>query len=507
MMVYTNELWNEWSEKIKHRDGLKKYLHFDHRFSFTSHINNLHELVSDRDKISSHSFFPLIKINIKTPRFRYQENDDEYALETKVRPISFASHFDSQIYAWYSFALTRKYQEYIQQKGFADSVLAYRSDLDGKCNIQFAKDIFDYIHLKGTCTAIALDIKGYFDHIDHLGLKKKWCEVSGVEQLPPDQYNLFKSLTRYNFVYKNTLLKHFGIHIKKLVVKPKTLLDLIPAQGLKNKFSLLHERHIIVRNETHQVLPDKFKRYYGIPQGSPMSALLSNIFLIDYDYQMSLKAKKEGFLYQRYCDDIIIICDQKRAPDLQTFAITEINKHHLIIQDKKVELIDFSINSKGLLRGFNRKKLESHTVTELTEANEQLFYKSLQYLGFEFNGQSILIRPASLSRYFRKMRSRIVKTVSMAYSKNAKGDRIFKQQLLHRYTHLGKRNFLHYAYHASLKYYRNSSGQLKEGMDSPAIKRQLSRHFDILMASLRSKNKQRMKSKIADDKLKSKLKK
>lgn len=116
---------------------------------------------------SNWSFSPFIKILVKTPRFKYQETEGEYELETKIRPICFASHMDSLIFGFYSFCLTRKYEEYIERNGFSDCVLAYRSNLGGKCNIQFSKEVFDYIRSKGDCTAIALDIKGYFDHIDH----------------------------------------------------------------------------------------------------------------------------------------------------------------------------------------------------------------------------------------------------------------------------------------------------------------------------------------------------
>ena len=60
--------------------------------------------------------------------------------------------------------------------------------------------------------------------------------------------------------------------------------------------------------------------------------------------------------------------------------------------------------------------------------NDNKNFKNLQYLGFEFNGQSIYVRPGSLSRYFRKMKARIVKTVSMAYSTNSKSDKINKNK-------------------------------------------------------------------------------
>lgn len=200
---------------------------------------------------------------------------------------------------------------------------------------------------------------------------------------------------------------------------------------------------------------------------------------------------EQNFVYRRYCDDILIVCQTKDAADLQKIAIDKIkDEFHLTIQDKKVEMIEFAFNSKNQIRAFNLKKIAQELPSQLNSSNENRYYKNLQYLGFEFTGQTIIIRNSSLSRYFRKMRARIVKTVGMAYGKSGVSDRVFKEQIFHRYTHLGKRNFLHYAYHASQKEYRVRKG-LRMGMDSPAIRKQLARHFEIVFRSLSIKNLKR----------------
>jgi hypothetical protein len=278
-------------------------------------------------------------------------------------------------------------------------------------------------------------------------------------------------------------------------VPPDTFLDLIPGTTHFAKFQRLRDDRLIVTNDQ----PDKkLKTMIGIPQGSSMSALLSNIYLIGYDEMMVTKGKKEGFMYRRYCDDIMIICDSNQAEELQKFAIDKIDKDcRLEIQPRKVELTEFRENSKKQIRAFNKKKMLKNGI-ELTDSNnEQLYYKSLQYLGFEFNGQDIFIRSSSLSRYFIRQKARIIKTVSMAYSKTGKSDRIFKEQLFHRYTHLGKRNFLKYAYNAAAGTYQNDKCDVKEGLNSKAIKKQLSRHFDHITRTLNKKNEQRFEWKGA----------
>ena len=83
----------------------------------------------------------------------------------------------------------------------------------------------------------------------------------------------------------------------------------------------------------------------------------------------------------------------------------------------------------------------------------------------------------------------------MAYGRAELGDKIKLKQILERYSHLGHRNFLTYAYKASQSTYQNSKGQTKEGIDSPAIRRQLERHMTVLKTELEKKNSQRFEYK------------
>jgi len=483
-MLFTQEIWEKYVNRIEDKFRLKTYPQFDPYFDFPKEKDKLLKLVFNEKKVAEHSFLPFVKILIKTPRYRHQENDDCYCLETKIRPISFASHFDTYIYGFYSFAINELYQDYIKKRKFDSCVLAYRNDLEGKCNIQFAKEVFDIIKIVGQCSAIALDISGYFDSIDHSILKEKWCKIIDQKELPADQYKIYRSLTKYCYINKNSLLKHFNISLSQRKKKKErwiTLLDLIPDEisgsTFNNKMELLRKRKLLVTNKP-QKNKDGTIRQKGIPQGTSMSALLSNIYLIDFDEYLNSLAKSEGFYYKRYCDDIMIICKSDNVDDIKRTLSEELNqKYRLKINDRKTEIVDFRVDNKGKLRSFNHlKATQGLTSPSSTYAN----YKNLQYLGFEFNGQNVYIRPSSLSRYFRKMKNRITKTIIMAYSSKSKSQRIFKQQLFHRYSHLGTRNFLSYAINASKKCYKNSEGIVKEGFDSLSIRRQVSSHFSIL---------------------------
>lgn len=43
-----------------------------------------------------------------------------------------------------------------------------------------------------------------------------------------------------------------------------------------------------------------------LPQGTPLSPILTNILMIPFDYFLSKKLEKQGFIYTRYADDILI---------------------------------------------------------------------------------------------------------------------------------------------------------------------------------------------------------
>lgn len=503
------EFWRGWSEQeetnyklVKNNSGkysrkyLKKgYIHFDSRFWLPERKEELKALLQnglrfynkEHQKEEWWPFSPFLKILLKTPRYKYQQAEGHNDLETKIRPICFASHIDGLIFGFYAYCLTKKYEAYIEKECFSDCPIAYRSNLDGKCNIQFSKEVFDEIHRRGNCSAIALDIKGYFDHIDHKMLKEKWIKVIG-EKLPPDQYKLYKSLTQYSYVSKKSILRKYNVDLKKLTHPPSTILDIIPGKKVYEKYQRLrHDRLIVTNNK-----PDETGRLFGIPQGSGMSALLSNIYLIDFDKDLNERSQSEGFFYRRYCDDILIVCDSDKAETLQNEIIRKLkDEYYLEIQENKVELIEFRPNSKGITRAFNKKKQSKSGLSGTNKSNESLFYKPLQYLGFEFNGQSIYIRSSSLSRYFIKMKGRIVKTVLMAYSDNGRDNKIWKKQIFEKYSHLGKRNFITYAFNASKEFYKNSKGEEKAGMNSDNIRKQLSRHFAVMINTLRSKNNQR----------------
>lgn len=463
----------------------------DERIWFPDKENSLKSLLSSKEKISKRAFFPFLKFIIKTPRYKYDKTLGFRQIDHKKRPISFAGHLDALIYSFYSYCLTKQYETYIRDNKISDCVLAYRTDLDGYCNIDFSRDVFKYIKSMGECTAIALDVEGFFDSLNHKILLEEWQRVVGLDKLPDDQYHIFRSLTKYSYINKNSLLRFTKTDLETITPKPNTLLDLVKGVKDSDKFNLLRERNLIVTN----------RKPYGIPQGSPISAVLSNIYMVGFDMSVEAFVQSRGGLYRRYCDDILIVCKNEDISDIRRLAYTEIDKLNLVIQETKEEEIIFLKNDYGKLYSLNSKAIKKAGVELPVNGEKQKFAKSLQYLGFEFNGEKIFVRSSSLSRYFRKAKARVNKTIRMAYSPISKGGKVFTKKLLHRYTHLGKRNFVSYALNASKDEYPAASGT-KYGMDSPAIKQQMSQHVKKVKIDLAKKNVDRIELKKKKQKLK-----
>lgn len=98
--------------------------------------------------------------------------------------------------------------------------------------------------------------------------------------------------------------------------------------------------------------------------------------------------------------------------------------------------------------------------------------KPLQYLGFIYNGQEILIRSSSLSNYYRRLISKIRASKNKARRNSSK---TYRRKIYRMYSHLARkqRNFITYTYRAS------------EVMNDLSVKKQLSNHWKKIHEELR----------------------
>lgn len=394
------------------------YVHFDREVSKRFAQN----YVTDPESVERHAFFPFLKYVKVTPRYK----SEIHKTLDKNRPILYAGHLDSHIYAWYARVLSEIYEEYVQKHYLQDCVIGYRAL--GKSSIDFSKEVFDQIEQRQECTALAFDLSSFFDNIDHAKLKSAWCEVLGAERLPNDHYKIYKSITKYAYVNRKEVLDELEItDYKKIkeqgrICTPQEFRDRIRAKICINPNS------------------------YGIPQGSPVSAVLSNLFLINFDKVMSQYALEINGVYRRYCDDILWVCPPREAEGIKALVDQEIRKcgDSLSPNSEKTELSEFRRTTDGLLNGS----------------------PPLQYLGFIFDGQNCLLRSQTVSRYYRRMK-RAVRLAGCAASQ-AKNDRIHRKEIYEKYSHLGRYSFIKYAFRSS------------RTMNSPKIRRQVRNHWKKL---------------------------
>ena len=399
------------------------YLHFDRPIDFRT----AQSIVSSPEKIAKRSFHPFIDFELSTEKVKKNPLSKKLEKIPKVRPIAYASHLDSHIYSYYSYSLSKRYEESIGELALGSSVLAFRAL--NKSNIEFAFDAFAEIQKRDTCHVLCLDIEGFFNNLNHEALKQAWTNVLKKENLPPDHFAVFKSLTKHSRVNRDELYELFKISKNN------------PKNGIERICSPDEFRARVRKNGLIKVnaVP------HGIPQGSPISALLSNIYMMSFDVTVKAFVEEIGGCYLRYCDDMLLIVPIEHKNSLSVFVDQEIKKIKLTIQSSKTESRDF-IRVNGVL------------VTS----------KPLQYLGFLFDGDRVLLRSASLARYSERMKKGVrVAKATMAKRNAARLSRgesekpLFKKSLYKRYSYLGRRNFVSYGYRAA------------RIMNSKSIRRQL----------------------------------
>lgn len=417
------------------KERQKFYLHFDYPISPES----LFTYVTNPKKIEQHAFYPFMHFELSSQKikkngFRIIKGKKQIVVEKqapKIRPIKYSSHIDGHIYAYYAYLMTKNYEKLLLEKGIDNSVLAFRKLANSPNNIHFAKNVFEEIKKRQNCSVLCIDIKSFFDELDHQLIKQAWLNVLGLEHLPNDHYKVFKSITSYSYVHKKDVYKNLKLSINR---NHKNLKRLCSSQEFREK----------IRNNK---IITKHKEQKGIPQGSPISAFLSNIYMLDFDENINNKVKKLEGKYYRYCDDILIICDQKdRIPlllDVQSF----IKKLKLEIQEKKTKIVEFK---DGL----------------------RISKDDLQYLGFTYDGKKILLRDSGLAKYSHKV-MKVVKMnnkhlLRINKSRIQRGQEPLerhKKHIYRRFSFIGKRNYISYALRAA------------KIMNEPSIKQQIKPHW------------------------------
>lgn len=430
-------LWRDFAEKERHafNKSKRKYLHFDRRISFSADVlNDSQKFLTafslrfredfKKDECFGGSYYPYIRITLNSPRYKWSDLESRRILQHKPREICYASHFDALKYSWYSTILSYGYEKILGRSDFNEAILAYRK-LPGKpSNIDFAFKAFQDIQDFGTCVALAFDISKFFPTINHQILYNSWITVlkeiyPALDRLPKSHYKLFESITCFQFIEKEVLDDLFAHQLNGSKVN-----RLCSPADFRN---LVRSTKAISSNPNYK----KNSLGGGIPQGSPVSAVLANLSLIEFDQELYSAVSKVGGRYYRYSDDLLIICPNGEENNLISLIESLIKKNGLSLNDK-TDVVWFN-NIAG----------------NVTSTNADGNRKTLQYLGFETNGKNVYIRSSSFSRYHSKVRRLVNRAVNMAFGKRGNPNVIFKSKLLNRFTQNGNNNFIKYASRAA----------------------------------------------------------
>lgn len=405
----------------------RRYMHFDEPVSPRA----ARAFATNPESVVKWSFFPLLNWILSADRVK-RHQDGNLKPKQKNRPICYAAHKDAAIYAYYGAMLAKSYEQELQRLGLTEVVTAFRPG-SGKCNIDFAAEAFDWIRDHPNCLALAFDIEAFFDNLDHQLLKHQWARIIRQDRLPPDHYAVYRSLTRFACVDRLEALKALGISPHN--VRSGNRRRLCDAESFRLK---IRGGGLIRQNLSP----------YGIPQGSPMSAVISNIYMLDFDTAVAGKVNALGGLYRRYCDDMLCVVDPAAQQEIETFVANEIQKVKLKLQAEKTGRHHFQLSGGRLITD-----------------------KPLKYLGFTFDGERVLLRNAAISKYYSRMRAGIALAAQTMKRKNrlrvAHGEppsQLKRRKLQILYTFLGRHNFPAYVYRAASIF------------NEPAIKRQIRRH-------------------------------
>lgn len=344
----------------------RPYAHFDYR----TDLGKAREYVTNPEKIVRHGFYPFIHYTKEFNKYSKAEGK-----KIKKREICYAAHIDRCIYQYYNHLLNEVYIQRVRHDHISDCAVAYRSDLH-KSNINFAKGVFSFIRSNSPCYIMIGDFTNFFDTLDHKYLKERLCDLLGVDQLPKDYYAVFKNITRYS---------------------TWDLKDLLTLNDLKSPIKLNRMKRVLslesFREYKHQYVK-KNPNDYGIPQGSPISALLANIYMLACDKSIHELTQEKSGLYMRYSDDFCIVLPSSDHSDAKLFFDKIRNTlgkvKNLTLQPEKTQYFYFD---GSIIQNVGAQFDPSANCT----------HRFINFLGFTFDGEHVHIRDKTISKYYYRM--------------------------------------------------------------------------------------------------------
>ncbi|MGO8034956.1 reverse transcriptase domain-containing protein [Rhizobium leguminosarum] len=378
---------------------VRRYPHFDPVIS----ADDAYKIATDPSSVAKHSFYPFLK---------YDEGWTSFAKKglpgrRKDRPIRYAARLDSCIFSYYRHLLSQPYETQLQNEGLSGSVIAYRrvtktGGKGGKSNVEFALSAVEAVRSYNNCCTLALDISSFFESLDHRRLRSIWADLIGASRLPDDHFKVFEAITRYAYVELEDAYERLGFYGEKKDRRGKTRpgylksMKEMPVQLCDGKTF----RSKIASDGGLKSIINVNTEGKGVPQGAPLSDLLANAYLLEFDKFVRDLCASVGGTYFRYSDDILIIApvDIDLALSLETDVRAAIGGlgQGLVIKEEKSAIHQFE-QSGG------------HQIVRVVKAFDKdgrlMSRKPFEYLGFRYDGNSIYIRDKTMSNLHRKIAS------------------------------------------------------------------------------------------------------
>lgn len=243
----------------------------------------------------------------------------------------------------------------------------------------------------------------------------------GNQSIPEHQYQIFKNITKFSYVYKQDIdfytNKNNGKYKRGYQKYLKKMSDF---RKFKKEISTLDDTYKVLRKNPND---------FGIPQGTAISAIYSNVYMLDADKKINEIISKSNGMYRRYSDDYIIVLpgiNEKKFLTIKS-KIEHIlrSEANLTIHPDKTQVMEYD----------NGKLLDFETKEEM----------ALDYLGFTFDGKFVKMREKSIYNFYRTAYELIKKGIVI--SKQKGHTRLtYKRKLYQKYHRFGERTDEIYGY-------------------------------------------------------------
>ncbi len=382
--------------------------------------------------VSRHSFWPLLQFVKRTRKRKRDAGTGKLKVIWKERKIAFASHKDALVYGWYAARLQAKYEERLRVAGLSREAIAYRAGLGP--TPAMAKEVFEHVQANPNHVAVCLDVHDFFGSLNHETLRQAWCDLEGQARLDGDAFAVFRSVTRYSFVDRDRLRLALGIGKRRAGIRRRIRQRRRPLAGARTgpmrspprictaaDFRALRRAASVTGQDK---LVERHRGTAGIPQGLPISAVLSNIYLLRLDAAVASAVRSVGGLYRRYSDDILFVCPIEDVGAVYAVVASEMAAAGLALQETKTQVVDFAIRRTSA---------------------DRVDGPPMQYLGLEFDGVQISIRGNSIQRFNSKL-SRAATRYKLPVQAGSSDPHVHASGLFKRFTDRDRKAFNFTAY-------------------------------------------------------------